>query len=1085
MTLCVKLIGAGAGSGKTTRVVRELMARLTPEDGSEGLPPSAIVVTTFTRKAAAELVDRVRAELLVRGREDLAARLGEGLIGTVDSVSGELVRRFAFDAGLSPAIQVLDEEGAYRAFAESLSARLTPETLDKLHAAERAFGLASDEDGRRPARSKIAERARQNGLTPAALRECAGRSLELLDRVFPGCGVSGLDAELLGAMEQASRDLPAPGDATKTTRDFLELLDRCLPFMRENRLDWKSWVQLARAKVGVKSRDAVEPLATAAARYLDHPRLSAELRKQVETVFGLAAESLETYAEWKRIRRLLDFTDMEAKALELLARPDVSERLAERVHLVLVDEFQDTSPLQLALFLRLSAVARESIWVGDPKQAIYGFRGTDPALMQDVLRVLGEPGAADLQKKSYRSRRGLVDLVSWLFVPAFEGVLAPEQVRLEAERGPEPELGPDLRHWPITASRERSPRSTAIAAGIARLLGRGGTAPVPVRDKATKAARPARPCDVAVLCRKGSRCEAIAGALEALGIRAARERTGLLQTPEAALVLACLRRLADRRDTLATAEIVSLTEDDPSQERWLAERLLYLQTGQPSEDWRRMHPVVAALERLSPELAVLSPTEVLDRVLDAADASRRVVAWGRAQARLGNLEALRGLAAKYEESCARLHAGASVAGLVHWLEELAESERDKQSQGAGPDAVQVLTLHASKGLEWPIVVLAETDWQWEAEPFGVETVGRDGPIDLQDPLQDRWVRYWPWPFGDLAKVEGLDARLAALPQTDGWETAAHREAVRLLYVAMTRARDSLILPTLVKSRQTEPTHPFLDLVLSPDGQPRMRLPMEEGTSEFKLAEGGATLSIFTECPTEAPWAASAAAEEPLWFRQGLPPVPLGPAHYAVSALELPPGEVVEAGEPIRLGERLAWRGSPRWDLLGNAIHACLGTDDPSRPRAERLTRMRSLLASHAPETPDTVSAEGLLARSEELRVKLVELHGPGQHFWEWPVRLRHEDVFASGWIDLAVRTADGWVLVDHKSFPGEEGEWAERASHYAAQLAVYAHALEHTSGERVMTFYIHMVLGGALVPLALPSGADLTLLVGRILTRQG
>ncbi len=129
----------------------------------------------------------------------------------------------------------------------------------------------------------------------------------------------------------------------------------------------------------------------AAARHLGHPRLRDELHQLIRLMFDIASRGLEAYQSLKRERGLLDFVDQEVHALELLCRPDVREVLKEQLDLVLVDEFQDTSPLQLAIFLKLAELAGQSVWVGDPKQAIFGFRGTDPALMDAAIESLASP----------------------------------------------------------------------------------------------------------------------------------------------------------------------------------------------------------------------------------------------------------------------------------------------------------------------------------------------------------------------------------------------------------------------------------------------------------------------------------------------------------------------------------------------------------------------------------------------------------------------------------------------------------------------------------------------------------------------
>src|SRR5262249_41705303 len=156
------------------------------------------------------------------------------------------------------------------------------------------------------------------------------------------------------------------------------------------------------------------------------------------------ARTLRAYEDYKRAWGAIDFTDQEVFALRLLERRDVRTRLDGEIDLVLIDEFQDTSPLQLAIFLRLAEVARRSVWVGDQKQSIFGFRGTDPALMDAAVEPVLAGREPEPLDRSWRSRPELVALTSEVFAQAFarDGFPA-SRVRLAPESAAEPAgLGP-------------------------------------------------------------------------------------------------------------------------------------------------------------------------------------------------------------------------------------------------------------------------------------------------------------------------------------------------------------------------------------------------------------------------------------------------------------------------------------------------------------------------------------------------------------------------------------------------------------------------------------------------------------------
>ena len=139
---------------------------------------------------------------------------------------------------------------------------------------------------------------------------------------------------------------------------------------------------------------------------------------------------------------MLDFVDQERRIFDLLDDEHVRATLADELEVLFVDEFQDTSPIQLALFMKLAVLADRVIWVGDIKQAIYGFRGSDPDLMQSVLdAVEAGGGATDVLEYSWRSRPSLVSYINEIFVPAFANRLEREQVALSPKRVPREDVG--------------------------------------------------------------------------------------------------------------------------------------------------------------------------------------------------------------------------------------------------------------------------------------------------------------------------------------------------------------------------------------------------------------------------------------------------------------------------------------------------------------------------------------------------------------------------------------------------------------------------------------------------------------------
>ncbi|MEG3035917.1 MAG: UvrD-helicase domain-containing protein, partial [Aurantimicrobium sp.] len=318
-----------------------------------------------------------------------------------------------------------------------------------------------------------------------------------------------------------------------------------------------------------------------------HQLFHEDVRVYLELTFSIASRGLAAFEAAKREMGVVDFTDQEVRLLQGLRESEVVQQaLREELDLVLVDEFQDTNPLQLAIFIELARLAKCSVWVGDQKQAIYGFRGTDSSLIQQVLDSVekwgGKLGAP--LSDSWRSTPALVKLTNEVFVPAFAPSPAAD-VELAAKR--EQIAGHvDVLNWSFESPVRKNLHVPALGPALAKLLAGGAQ----VFDKETKVLRAVQPGDIAVLCRFRNTMGEVVRALNQWGIPVAAERPGLLSTAEAQLVIACLRRLHDPGDTVATAVITGLTESlEP--EQWLHDRLQFLADAKLNDDGKWEPPL--------------------------------------------------------------------------------------------------------------------------------------------------------------------------------------------------------------------------------------------------------------------------------------------------------------------------------------------------------------------------------------------------------------------------------------------------------------------------------------------------------------
>ncbi|HLO18798.1 MAG TPA: UvrD-helicase domain-containing protein, partial [Anaerolineales bacterium] len=402
MSGMLKMLSAGAGAGKTSRLSGEILKSI-----QNGVPPENIVATTFTTKAADELIERVRLELLKAGDAISAARILDGYVGTMNSVFGRLLREFSLELGLSPVQKVLAESEA-----SSLFHTVAAEVNDKFYFDYRQVfsRLGIDEPGDNDWRKtvlQIIKLARENGIKPEDVQACADYSWKIMTAWLPAplSNPEQLEKSLKSALVAAKSVLPG-GDKTKATEKVVEAIDEALKeWERNGFITWQQWAKLTKLKPGKKSEDDVSPIHAAASIHDSHPRLHQDLKEAMFALFYCAAEAMETYALEKSKRGLIDFTDQESLALGLLKNPDNVEALRDRISDVFVDEFQDSSPLQIALNMQLRELAQRATWVGDVKQAIYGFRGTDPELMQTAMTSIPDL-EIEILDASWRSRGG-------------------------------------------------------------------------------------------------------------------------------------------------------------------------------------------------------------------------------------------------------------------------------------------------------------------------------------------------------------------------------------------------------------------------------------------------------------------------------------------------------------------------------------------------------------------------------------------------------------------------------------------------------------------------------------------------------
>lgn len=1060
----LKIISAGAGSGKTFRLMQELVRLI-----KGGLNAKGIIATTFTQKAAAELQERVSTELISEGLFEQAAELPNALIGTVHSLGVKLLQRFAYEAGVSPDLQIMPDTDQQLIFNQSLATVLTEEKVNHIGHLSRQLGFyqqsQSEFDWRREVKTLI-DIARVNDFSAEVLEASKKKSFETLAAYLhePDTEFGNQAADKLKQILQVTlEELEAGADETKTTADAKnELKNTVRELEYSSELIWEKWVRLVKLKTGARSRDAVQDLVDFAARHESHPQFHADIRDYIYAIFDVAIDAIREYEDYKRKRGLIDYTDMEVKVRHLLAIPSVKAVLAEEIELLMVDEFQDTSPIQLEIFLSLSKIARHSVWVGDPKQSIYGFRGADPKLMQAIIEASGGIKPENIQPFSWRSREDLVYLNNAFFCRAFD-FLPEDQIALQPKRkkiadgesvnqiNEAIQLDVAIQHWHFQheGTRKVPPgkpwMENCVAITLKTRLEEGLY--IPGNPEGT--ARKARASDVAILCRSNKECEEMAKAVELAGMKAIISGKGLLESAEAKLLLACLKYLLSPKDELSIAEILYLGNGHKLEDIVL-DRLDFLQRSKDHpdlrENWGENYPIIRQLQELAPRVQELSCSETLSFVVERLRLEHLSLQWGNKTKRLANIDELRRLSGVYEDNCLNSHSPATLGGFLLWLYDLHKAQLDIQGTDQDPNAVQIMTYHKSKGLEWPVTICASLENGLRNNFSDLKIVPEQETVDLDNILGNRWLRFWINPYGSSRLKTPLKERIESSETFRDDTREVLLEEARLLYVGLTRARDILIFPT-----RNAPTK-WLNRVFHKGDESKPLL--DELTEDTNLNWKNQILRKSTLVQTlPNVFARESTAQETITHLAR----PRGMSMAQPKFIDLRQ-ENWDRQLQITLGDPIAYlrtRPDEQYALvlpnLSAALKAFLRADYPLYEAGHREKIAREIVSRF---DSGTAPAPHQLIEWNDHWFAFLQSHFPeGQQYRNLPLRYTRDNRNFTATLDQLIETGNEIILLQQSSFSGNPEKTAQKSKNLASWMHFAASGIQEKYPDaRVRTF---------------------------------
>ncbi len=793
---CSVVITAGAGTGKTHMLAQRYLYYLQKRN----LSPLEIVAVTFTEKAATELRSRIRTLVSqeLPQRLDLIAELEAAQISTIHALSARVCQEHFQVINIPADFQVLDDlEGqvwlgdalqqaitqlsplVFNAIPYSLLQEILNRLLDDPYTANKAIGQGIQDW------NKLIAKARTLAVKTIVNDPVWQATWEVLEQHQ---GQAGDKLEVIrNSVLEAMEDL-----------EDAENIDNAIATITQVNLrvgSPKNWQDIKIVKDALKTlRESVKRVTSQGLLDLELSDADQQLKLMLPVLSEAYQEVTDYLSRLKLQRKVLTFSDLELYAIQAVSKLQVQDYYHQRWQVFLIDEFQDTNPTQAELLNTLTANAELTI-VGDIKQSIYGFRRADIRVFQQFRdRILGNNGKEVILSTSFRTHETLIKQFNQIFAPllaknhqdlnsfrqskpAESGVAANNYLQVLVIGDPLTKEGEDKPPKPNKANRQRV-EAFSLAAKIKQMLEQK----TPVFDKQTRQLRPIEPKDIAILTRTWQPLEVYGEALAAIGIPIAPAGGGnLLATREAKDATALLRFLANQKDDLALVALLR------SPFFAISDRLLFqvrqsFEQHQPDQDscwWDEIQKSqLAELERpikVLQQLLKLRQLEMPSRILQLAD---RLTGYTAVIANLAG--AARRLADQkgFQQLVKDLEQGTyDLFGVVRRLKRLAEKEvAVPRPILAVNNAVSLMTIYAAKGLEWSLVVVAdlskERSKSYPAVRFdaqlGVAIKSKNYHGEPQKPVLYSWLEYLH-------------------------EQKEREEAVRVLYVALTRAKDYLIL----------------------------------------------------------------------------------------------------------------------------------------------------------------------------------------------------------------------------------------------------------------------------------------------------
>ena len=980
----ITYISAGAGSGKTTRIIDELVNAI--KDGKHR--PSEIMMTTFTRAAAQEMQERAKKKLLELNMPKEANEIGAATIGTIHSVCLRFIQKYWYLVGLSPDSQQMDENDFNSYVDQSLFQQVSPQDMLDFEEWRKTLDWTKNYGkGTKPYVAfwrewlrTMVNKVRYYHIDD--LEQSRKKSKEEIEAVFARHAFS------QDEYDQCKKELEATlrnktnkdGTLKNAARDRIEYLNSYDPKTCNGKIE----IEVLK---GVEDEFKAWELSASKVVFSDDRKTA--IINIVEKLFNILIEWREEYQRYKQTNKMLDFNDMEVYFSQLLEKDEVKAEISN-YKLVLVDEYQDCNPMQIDIFKRISDLVPRSIWVGDPKQAIYGFRGTDTVLVKEVSNLIvdGKNGCKrDRLDISYRSRAELVKYVNEVFIPIFSKSpfdLPDAEIALKIGRS-NAITSPHLQEW-IVIKKGHSVDFSALAHNIQNIVQNTYVEPKGQPE------RLAQYGDIAILVRKNGTISKVTNALREFGVPffAMDDNDKQEQPIEQQLLMALAQyKLSHKYRPHLRADILHLLKSVPTQELiedYFAHISVILDENNKRQyikrdEWKTEDELIKRIDKIISDCYANGLYDTLATLVDQLRIYDLVAMWGDSEIRRSHISRTLHLAKDFDHHCEILEI--SKPTFAEYAEYMANAQTKTEMDLNSP-SVKVLTMHKSKGLEWPIVIYYDGDNDFAKD----EKIVEHEFFDIREQRNadgTYWLRVFPCVTNNSTAYQYL--------YNESYFRESKQRVVadetRLRYVAFTRARDILITIRADKEGavytpvSTSQTYTLIDTAQT----------QQEGSDLTYLvnpSKSGITSALKPSCTT------------------------------TVDSITIHKKENV------------------RMSTIGTCIHNIYAAYDASKDEQRSISMAQKIIESV--KLSQILNAKEVIGTIRSLYDYLSKKHGA-------PTSIGHEVPFSfvrdngqllRGEIDLLWYTEDGVVLVDYKNIQGEEAN----PEHYTSQMEAYREVVE-------------------------------------------